>query len=125
MFGRFSAAIFDYLIPLYWTVIIEAYVDLVPGNVDLRLFVKTVEKDSPIDCSSIDSERIHSPCRWLNNTGYRRRYSATKDSSLPKHRSGLIVSEMMAVSFLDMGLFTQSMAGGDLTGWDLSAGIFF
>ena len=43
------------------------YVDLVLGNVDLRLFVKTVEKDSSIDLSSIDSERIHSPCTWLNN----------------------------------------------------------
>src|SRR5271154_2286660 len=30
-------------------------------NVDLRLFVKAVEKDSSIDLSSMDSERIHGP----------------------------------------------------------------
>ena len=59
---------FGLSIPLYWTVRIEEDVDLVHGNVDLRLFVKTVEKDSSIDLSSIDSERIHSPCTWLNNT---------------------------------------------------------
>ena len=32
------------------------------GQVDLGLFAKTVEKDFSIHLSSIDSERIHSPC---------------------------------------------------------------
>jgi hypothetical protein len=40
-----------------------------------------------------------------------------KDSSFPQHRSGLVVREMMALSFLDMGLHNQIGLAGDLTGW--------